>query len=277
MVSAFLIPFRETLEATLIVGVVLAYLHKTNNQSLQKHVYFGVAAAIVASILTAIGFQVFAGGFSGTAEEIFEGVTMLLASGVLTYVVFWMAAQTRFHEHIQKKVDLHLSEGKALGLAALSFFAVYREGVETILFMGATAFAAGGQLDLPLALAGIGSAMILGYLVFNTALRFRLKTIFAATSILLILFAAGLFAHGVHEFQEAGVLPTPFGKIWNTNWLLDEASLAGTFAKALFGYNADPFGLEAIAYAAYLLVIGGLYISWLKPARAKHHPHAKTR
>ncbi len=265
-----MIPFRETLEATLIVGVVLAYLHKTNNQSLSRHVYFGVAAAIVASILTAVGFQVFAGGFSGTAEKIFEGATMLLAACVLTYVIFWMAAQTRFHEHIQRKVDRHLSEGKALGLGALSFFAVYREGVETILFMGATVFAVGGTLDLPLALAGIATAVGLGYLVFNTALKFRLATIFSATSILLVLFAAGLTAHGVHEFQEAGVLPVVFGKVWDTTWLLDEKSVLGTFAKALFGYNADPFGLEVLAYASYLAGVGALYLHWVRPQRQTH-------
>lgn len=262
-----MIPFRETLEATLIVGVVLAYLHKTNNQSLSRHVFFGVAAAMVASIFTAIAFQVFAGGFTGANEQIFEGVTMLLAAGILTYVIFWMAAQTQFTKKIEDKVNPHVSSGKALGLAALSFFAVYREGVETVLFMGATAFAVGGHLDVPIALAGILTAVAIGVLVFKTAFRFQLKTIFNATSILLILFAAGLTAHGVHEFQEAGVLPTPFGKVWNTNGLLDEASVPGTFAKALFGYNADPFGLEVLAYAAYLVLVGALYLQWIRPAK----------
>ncbi|MBI4361381.1 FTR1 family protein [Candidatus Micrarchaeota archaeon] len=265
MVSAFVIPFRETLEATLIVGVVLAYLHKTNNQSLSRHVFFGVAAAIVASVLTAIGFQVFAGGFSGANEQIFEGATMFLAAGVLTYVIFWMAAQTQFSKRIEQKVDEHLTSGKVLGLTALSFFAVYREGVETILFMGATLFAAGGHLDVPFALAGVLTAAGIGFLVFKSALRFQLKTIFNATSILLLLFAAGLTAHGVHEFQEANVLPTPLGKVWDTNWLLDEKSTAGTFAKALFGYNADPFELEVGAYAAYLVLVGVAYLHWVRP------------
>lgn len=276
MVTAFLIPFRETLEASLIIGVILAYLHKTNNQPLSKHVFFGVAAAIVASFVTAIGFQALAGGFAGTNEQLFEGATMLLAAGVLTYVIFWMAAQTRFTKKIEEKVNQHVTTGKALGLTALSFLAVYREGVETILYMGATVFAAGGQLDVPFAIAGVLAAAALGVLVFHTALRYQLKTIFGATSILLILFAAGLTAHGVHEFQEAGVLPTPYGKVWNTNGVLDEKSTLGTFAKALFGYNGDPFELEAFAYFAYIGIVALAYRAWVKPARSAHAAAEKT-
>ncbi len=264
MVSAFVIPFRETLEAALIVGVILAYLKKTNAMHLARGVYVGVGLAVFASILTAFAFTAFAGGFAGVAEEIFEGVTMLLAAGVLTYVVYWMAVQTRFTQNIQAKVDKHVSSSNALGLGLMAFTAVYREGVETVLFFNASLFAVGSESNLSLAIAGIVTAILVGYLVFKTALRFKLKTIFNATSVLLVLFAAGLTAHGVHEFQEAGVLPTPYGKVWNTNWLLDENSFAGSFAKALFGYNADPFELEVIAYFGYFALIALIYFTWFK-------------
>ncbi len=258
MVSDFLIPFREGLEAALIVGIILAYLFKSNGQGYVKYVLAGVAVAIVASIVTAIAFQSVAGGFSGTSEQLFEGVTMLLAAAVLTYVIFWMA-RLQHTKHIETKVKQHVDAGHAWGLFALSFFAVYREGVELVLFMGAAFFAA-SDVSLPLAAAGLASAAVVGFLVFKTAMHFHLKKIFNVTGILLILFAAGLVAHGVHEFQEASVLPTPYGKVWNTNGILDEKSTVGTFAKALFGYNGDPFDLEAAAYFVYLLLIGFLYL-----------------
>jgi len=266
MVSSFLIPFRETLEATLIIGVILAYLHKTDNRHLKPHVFWGAGLAVLASIVTAVLFNQFAGGFTGNAEKLFEGVTMLLAAAVLTYVIFWMATHQQFTKRIEHKVQTHLDGGTGIGLSAMSFFAVYREGVETVLFMGATLFAAGGDASMLLAGAGVTAAIILGFLVFRTALRFQLKTIFSATSILLILFAAGLTAYGVHEFQEAGVLPIPFGKVWDTNDILDEKGAIGTFAKALFGYNGDPFELEAFSYFAYIGIVALAYRTWVKPA-----------
>ena len=266
MAGEFLIPFRETLEATLIIGVILAYLNKTGSSHLNRHVYSGTLLAILASILTAVLFNNFFGGLEGNNEKLFEGVTMLLAAAVLTYVIFWMASQKRFHQRIEEKVERHRLDGKALGLFAMSFFAVYREGVETVLFMGATLFAAGGNASLLVSFSGILAAVLIGYLVFRSALRFKLKDIFNASSILLLLFAAGLVAHGVHEFQEVGVLPTLFGKVWDTNWILDEKSTAGTLPKALFGYNGDPLDLEALSYFLYLALVAGLYVFWFKPA-----------
>ncbi|MBI2445227.1 FTR1 family protein [Candidatus Micrarchaeota archaeon] len=276
MVSAFLIPFRETLEATLILGIILAYLHKTDNRHLNGHVLGGAALAVLASVVTAVLFNQVAGGFTGNTEKIFEGITMLAAAAILTYVIFWMATQTQFTQRIEHKVNQHVSTGKNIGLAAMSFFAVYREGVETVLFMGATLFAAEGNASLLLAGLGVGSAIVIGFLVFKTALRFQLKTIFSATSILLILFAAGLTAHGVHEFQEVGLLPTPYGKVWNTNGFLDEKSTMGTFAKALFGYNGDPFELEAFSYFAYIGIVALAYRTWVRPAQAANAPAKKT-
>lgn len=277
MVSAFLIPFRETLEASLIIGIILAYLYKTDNRHLNGHVLMGAGLAVLASIITAVIFSGIAGGFTGNTEKLFEGVTMLAAAAVLTYVIFWMATQTQFTQRIEHKVNEHLATGKGIGLAAMSFFAVYREGVETVLFMGATLFAAEGNASLLLSGLGVASAILLGFLIFKTALRFQLKTIFNVTSILLILFAAGLTAHGVHEFQEVGILPTPYGKVWNTNGFLDEKSTVGTFAKALFGYNGDPFELEAFSYFAYIAVVAGLYLHWVKPQRTQQKAAKKTQ
>jgi len=265
------------LEASLIIGIILAYLYKTDNRHLNGHVLAGAGLAVLASLVTAVLFNGIAGGFTGNTEKLFEGVTMLAAAAVLTYVIFWMATQTQFTQRIEHKVNEHLATGKGLGLAAMSFFAVYREGVETVLFMGATLFAAEGNASLLLSGLGVASAILIGFLIFKTALRFQLKTIFNVTSILLILFAAGLTAHGVHEFQEAGVLPTPYGKVWNTNNILDEKSTIGTFAKALFGYNGDPFELEAVSYFAYIVLVAGLYLHGVKPQRAEQRTAAKAK
>lgn len=259
MLSTFIVSFRETLEAALIIGIILAYLSKTGATKLNRHVYAGAALGVLASAITAVAFETFAGGFTGKAEQLFEGVTMLLAAAVLTYVIFWMASAKQFTQRIERKVNANIATGSALGLLALSFFAVYREGVELVLLVGASLFASSGGVPFAEVAAGTIAAVAVGYAAFKTALRFQLKTIFSVTSLLLVVFAAGLAAHGVHEFQEAGVLPEPYGKVWDTSKLLDEDGAPGQFAKALFGYAAQPTEFQVGAYFGYLAVAGLAY------------------
>jgi high-affinity iron transporter len=131
---------------------------------------------------------------------------------------------------------------------------VFREGVETALFLSAAAFASPGEGTLAGALLGLAVAALLGYLVYASTVRLNVRAFFNVTSVLLLLFAAGLLSHGIHEFQEAGLLPTLNSQVWDTNQLLDEASPAGELLKALFGYNSNPSLEEVAGYLAYWAV-----------------------
>ena len=271
MIAAGLIAFREGLEAALIVGIVVSYLRKTGQQKLTRYAWAGVALAILLSVVIAVGITALGMELEGTAEQLFEGVTILLAVGILTWMVFWMRYQSRtmkstIEQHIQASIDSG-STGRR-GLIAVTFLAVFREGVETALFLSAAAFATSEMDTLVGAIAGLLIAALVGYLIYGAALRLNLRAFFNVTSILLLVFAAGLFASGIHEFQEAGLLPIITEHLWNTNALIAGDSTLGEVLHTVVGYNASPSLLEVIGYWAYwaFALIG---VRWLVDRRVE--------
>jgi high-affinity iron transporter len=252
MLTAGIIGFREGLEAALIVGIVIGYLVKTGQAARARVAWAGVAAAVAASVLLALGLSAVGAELEGAAEEIFEGATMLLAVFVLTGMIFWMRAQARYlKSSLEHELQQAVTSGAALTLFGVAFLAVFREGVETALLLAAAAFANDGLGTLIGALLGLGAAVVMGWLLYTTTVRLNLRVFFSVTSLLLLFFAAGLFGHAVHEFQEAGLLPLTIEHVWNLNPILNEDSTLGEILKALFGYNGDPSLLEVLSYAAY--------------------------
>ena len=267
MIVAGLIAFREGLEAALIIGIVFGYLKKTGQGAYNRSAWIGVLAAIAASFALAIGIQVVGAELEGQAEQIFEGVTMFLAVGILTWMIFWMRRQSRtLKSTLERDMQQMITSGTSRGLIAVTFLAVFREGVETALFLSAAAFAANRIDTLLGAVAGLAIAAVIGYAIYASTVRLNLRVFFNVTSVLLLLFAAGLFAHGIHEFQEAGLFPILTETAWNTNGLLDEDSTLGELFKAVLGYNGNPSLLEVIGYWAYwVLVLFGM--RWLVDRR----------
>ena len=252
MAAAALIALREGLEAALIVGILLGYLRKIDHPAGRGPVWIGVLSAVLLSIGVAVVIQTVGLKLEGSAEQLFEGTTMFLAVGVLTWMIFWMRYQARLmRTSLEQNVQAAVATGRNRGLAAVSFVAVLREGVETALFLSAAAFASDVGGTLPGAVLGLGLAASIGYLIYATTARLNVRIFFNLTSVLLLIFAAGLFAHGVHEFQEAGVFPTLNAQLWNTNHILDESSTVGEFLKALVGYNGNPSLEEVAAYLVY--------------------------
>ena len=259
MFSDFLIVFRESLEAALVIGIILAFLRKTNRTYLQKHVFLGVVAGIIASILAAFLFSTFAGGFEGTAEQLFEGITMLFASLMLTYMIFWMAKQEHVSRDLRRAVEKTIAEKNRLSLFFLSFISVFREGVETVLFLGAASFSSSSGVSFLDAFIGIIGAVVLGFVIFETSMKVNIRQFFAVTSFFLILFSAGLFAHSVSEFQEAGAIPGFSEKAWDTSSILGKQGAISEFASSFFGYAPVPSVLRVFAY---LLYISGIFIAF---------------
>jgi len=267
MIESFIITFRETLEVALIVGIILSYLVRTKQIKYNKIVYLGVVSGIVASVIGALLFNYLAGGFTGRAEGIFEGITMLVGALLLTIMILWMMKQKHIAKEVEHKVATKIAETYKLGLFLLVFVAVLREGTETVIFLGAASFVSANNTMFG-ALAGIIAAIFLGYAIFVGSMKINIKRFFNITSILLILFAAGLVAYGVHEFQEAGAIPTVIEHVWDINPpvnldgsypLLHEKGHIGSILKSLFGYNGNPSLIEILSYLAYLVVV---FILW---------------
>ena len=261
MLESFLVTSRETLEASLVVGIVLAYLNKTNNQNYKKTVYYGIVFGILASIFSAFAFTFFSGGFMGAAEQIFEGTTMLIAAFLLTTMILWMMQQRHVAKEIEGKVERHLMNVQPylshIGIFMIIFVAIIREGVETVIFLNAINYASG--INFIGGTLGIIAAILVGYLLFVSTKKINLKKLFNISSVLLILFAAGLIARSFHEFQEAKLLPGIIAPLFNINNVLSEKGFAGSFLKGMFGYSASPSLLEVAAYGFYLVLIFYLY------------------
>jgi len=265
MGATFVIALREGIEAALIVSILLAYLNQLGRQDRAKVIWWGTGFAIVISAV--VGITVFAVGaeFEGTAQQVFEGVVTLFAVGVLTWMVFWMRRQGAYiKSELEGKVDSALVTG-ATALAAIAFFAVLREGIETALFLfaaaeGTAADSGGIGAQLFGAVLGLGLAVALGVLLYRRAIKIDLRTFFRFTGALIVVIAAGLFAYGVHELQEAGWFPFLEGAAFDISATLPDDSGIGAIFRGLLGYNADPTVLEVIAWLGYLVVVGALYL-----------------
>lgn len=256
MLTSFMITLREGIEAALIVAIILAYLKKANAQHLARPVYFGVAAGTGASIAVAAAFVALSVEFEGEFEQLFEGTTIFLAAAILTTMIVWMQKNSKtYSEELRNKVSVALGGKETLGLASLAFVSIFREGIETVLFLGSASFSTSGlQLLLGGAL-GLGISVAVAVAIIRYSVRLNMSTFFKATGVLLVIFAAGLVAHGVHEFEEAGLVGPLVANVYDINWLLDDHSDLGRLMTALFGYNGNPSLTEILSYLSYWAIV----------------------
>jgi len=270
LIPSLLITFREALEAALIVTIMITYLQKIGKKELTKYSYLGAGIALIASLLLGITLQAFYGGLGETSSQLFEGIASLTAVVVLTSMIFWMTKHSKeIRGELQTKIDQAVSQGEVYSIAVLSFVAVAREGLETVLFLSATYVqdAAGTLLG---ALAGGLIVLGLSAILMKGTVNLELGKFFNLTSILLLIFGAGLAGYGVHELIEAGEgLGMDFGVLGakpydinppvnpdGTYPLLHEKGIIGSTLKALVGYDGNPEWLRIIVYLGYWAIIG---------------------
>jgi len=260
-ISAFIITLRETMEAALIIGILLAYLSKTGNNKLKKDVWIGTSIAVLFSIIGAIVFESLIGGFEGDTEIIFEGVVMILAASVLSWMIIWMYTNSKTIKlELEKKSKQALSENNKYAFVSIAFIAVFREGIETALFvLGISTNETGSEILLG-SLFGIITASIFAALLFRGAIELDIKKFFNTTSVILIVFASGLFSSGIHEFQELGLFGSESSflneHLWDSSsFLNDKDGGLGSLIRSLFGYQDKPSPLELIAYLFYWIFV----------------------
>ena len=210
--AELIIVFREVFEASLIIGILYTYLKKTNSDLNIKMMWGGVALAIFLSILGSFLFQIFAGGFEGRSGKIFEGVVMIVAWGVLSSMIIWMARNKNITEDLKDKAEQSLSSRFGIGIFTLAFISVFREGVETILFLYGVSISQDGISIIPSLVGGV-LALLAGYLIFVQGTKVPIKKFFNVTSAFLIFVASGMLAYGVHELESAKILPYFSGKV----------------------------------------------------------------
>lgn len=255
MFLTFLIAFREGLEAFLMVGILLAYLSRIGAGRYAKWIYVGVAAGLAASVVAAFVFQVVVDQFETDRYRTYLTAGIMLAAVlVLTYMAIWMHKQAKAHtEHARQQLETYVAASNIFGVAFLAFISVWREGLETVLFLSALAYS--GSPPSPAGgLLGLASAVILVWILVAGARKVPLQAFFRYTSLLLIVIAAGLLGSAVNVLQGAGVMPGPTAPLFDMSRVLSDGSGFGLFLRGLFGYNSSPTAPQFLVWAAYLAI-----------------------
>lgn len=268
MFSNFLIGLREGLEAALVVGILVAYLVKIDRRDGLRPLWAGVAAALVLSLGFGAMLTFTSRSLSFEAQETFGGVMSILAVGFVTWMVFWMRRAARFlRTELHGRLDAALAMGTA-ALVTTAFVAVAREGLETALFLWANAQATNATVQ-PLvgAVIGLGTAVVLGYLIYRRAVSFDLARFFTWTGAGLIVVAAGVLSYGFHDLQEAGIITFGTATAWDITSWYSSTSWYGSILKGIFNFSPNPSVLDVVVWWAYLIPTMALFWRGLSPRR----------
>jgi high-affinity iron transporter len=266
MFANYLIGLREGLEASLIVGILVAYVVKAGRSSRLGAVWAGTGIAVALSLAFGAALSLTSSSLSEEAEHAFAGTMSIVAVALVTWMVFWMRRTARemrgeMHGRLDKAL---LSGGIALGLVAL--VAVLREGLETALFLWASTSASEGTAAaLGGALLGIASAIGIGWAVYRGAVRLNLATFFTWTGALLIVVAAGVLAYGVRDLQEAGWLPGGANYAFDVSGTIDEHGPLGTVLGGFFHFDPVTTWLQLTVWLTYLVVTLAVYLRPQRP------------
>ena len=267
MLSTFIIALREGLEAALIVGILVAYVVRTDRRHLLKPLWTGVSVALIASLALGGLLAFTSAELSDRGEELFAGVTSFAAVGLVTWMVFWMKRTARnLRNELHGKIDGALMGGP-ISLALVAFFAVAREGLETALFVYSNFKTVGVASTATVGLIlGLGLAVFLGYAIYNRSVKLDLSKFFTITGVALIIIAAGVLSYGIHEFQELGYLPGVDSFLWDvTPWIAKE-SLLSALLGGLVGFDTTTSFVQFIGWSIYLLAVLIPYLSKGKSA-----------
>lgn len=252
MFANFLIGLREGLEAALVIGILVAYLIRTDRRELLRYVWIGVAIASGVSLGAGAALTFGPRGLSDTAAEILEGSLSVLAVAFITWMVFWMARTARnLRRNLENSLDTAISVGKG-AIVAMALVAVGREGLETAVFLWAGIDTAGsGAGPVAGAVLGLASALALGWVIYKGALHVNLRSFFQWTGVVLIVVAAGVLAHAVHEFQEAGLLPGAAAFAFDVSAQIPKDSWQASLLKGFFSFSPTTTWLEVLTWVGY--------------------------
>ena len=265
MIPTFVIGLREGLEASLIVGIVAAFLRRTGRADALKSVWIGVGAAVAIclGIVVGIALNAFDAGLPDKQQEAFETIVALVAVGTITAMIVWMKRHARgLKAHLEMSASEALATGTSSALVGMAFFAVLREGFETSVFV----LAAFKSSETPVAsgigvVLGIGVAIGVGVAIYRGGLRLNLAKFFRFTGLVLVLVAAGLVASAVHSAHEAGWIAAGGAPAIDLTWLVAPGSIRAALLTGMLGLQPQPSWAEVIGWLLYAIPMS-LYVLW---------------
>jgi len=275
MFASFLLSLREGIESAIIIGIILGTLRKIDRRDLYPITWIGVACALLVSFIAAWGLNWIGAEFKGQGEQLFEGFSMLVAAGILTWMIFWMH---KYSANLKNSIETNVMQA-AIGqgrttLFFVAFLVVVREGVELAFFLLAVRLTSSPLQEFSGAALGIITSVILGWIMFSSTRTIRLKQFFKITNVALIFIAAGLVGLGFHELVESGWMPAILDHIWNLEGVFPVASFTGQILQSIAGYDSSPSLIQSIAYLVYLVILGWLLL--FKPNNAQREESVKN-
>jgi len=265
VLSTFIIALREGLEASLIVGILVAYLSKTGRTHLRRALWTGVALAIAVSLVLGAVLSFTSRELPAHGEEIFAGVLAIVAVALVTWMVFWMKRTARNLRHeLENKVDQAVHMGAA-AIATTAFVAVAREGLETSLFLYTNFKTVKTSMAPSIGLVlGLATAIGLGFLIYQRTISVDLGKFFKITGVALIVVAAGVLANGIGDLQSAGWLPGNSSNAWSIDKWLAPDSLPASILSGSIGFATTMTWLQIGTWAIYLVVVLRPYLASAK-------------
>jgi len=261
----YLIGLREGLEASLVVSILVAYLVRTQRSGHLRYVWMGVGVAVALSVAVGALLELTSATMSFESQELFGGLMSIVAVVFVTWMVFWMKKASRtIARELHGKLDSAVAVG-GTAVVLVAFISVAREGLETSVFFWTAAKAAESTWAPLVGFSlGLATAVVLGILLYRSAVSINLGTFFRWTGLLLIVVAAGVLAYGVHDLQEAGVLPGLDNLLFDVSEQVPPSSWYGSLLKGVFNFSPETTVLQAIAWVGYLVPCLVLY---LRPTR----------
>ncbi|MFQ6086483.1 MAG: FTR1 family protein [Candidatus Bathyarchaeia archaeon] len=258
-----MLAFREALEAALITALILAYLARTKRNPLTRYAWYGVYLAVAASLVFGASIWLVYGSLSGPTKALFEGVAAIIAVFVLSSMIYWMASKGKeLKMEVERRLESIVTRGATLTLTSFSFIVVFREGLETVLFL--TPFLAEDAIGtLVGAFLGVIASLALAYAIFVVGMKINIRKFFYFTSILLVLLAGGLAGYGVHELAEySGDVGVELGWLGEYTYVLDIPSdspfhhkgVVGSILAVMFGYTVSAEWVRVIVHLTYLAI-----------------------
>lgn len=257
MLPSFLIMLREGIEAALIVGIIAGYLARTGRSAWLPTVWVGVLLAVALSLFVGAGVIALGAQFPQKTQELFEAVVGAFAVVILISMVFWMRKAARsIRQTMEHDIDAALADarGPAWALIGMTFFAVAREGLESVFFLLALFQQSPGPAAPLGALLGVGVAILMGVGIYRGGVRLDLRRFFRWTGVFIILVAAGLASSVLRNLHEAGIWNHLQQPVWDLTRTLPVGSIPGAILSGLFGYHDAPVLGEVLVWAAVLSV-----------------------
>ena len=263
MLPTFVIGLREGIEASLIVGIIAAFLIQRGDRRALRPMWVGVAVAVALCVAVAVVLRAVGESLPFQQRELMEGILALLAVAGVTYMIVWMRRHSReLKRQLEDHAEHALLVGSTLALVGMAFFAVLREGLETAIFMLAAFQSSSDPVATGLgASLGVAVAVALGYAIYRGGVRLNLSRFFRITGFVLVLVAAGLLSSAVHSLAEAGAISAGQQTAFGLSWLVGPGTVRESLLTGMLGLRAAPTVAEVAVYLAYAIPMS-LYVLW---------------